>query len=244
MCVITYNVDNATSVRYNAQQFFKSGFKPFLVTRLSNSYTSPVLFMQEINRYIGQTLKKIRTERGWSLDQTSKQTGVSKAMLGQIERGESSPTVATLWKIAGGFHISLSTLMEPPPVQEPGIQGEGVLVRSAEQLRGQPAQDSMLVASLFPYEENFGFEMYELTLLPGYERIAEPHEPGVTEHIVVLSGCMELLVNGQWRQLKQGEAIRFAADKPHGYRNLTEQPAVFHDVIHYQHHKNLNKKND
>ncbi|WP_028300034.1 helix-turn-helix domain-containing protein [Oceanospirillum beijerinckii] len=193
--------------------------------------------MQDINRNIGQTLKRIRAEKGWSLDQTSKQTGVSKAMLGQIERGESSPTVATLWKIAGGFHISLSTLIEPAQEQEAGYQEADIRIRSAEQLRRRPAQDSMLVASLFPYEDSVGFEMYELTLLPGYERIAEPHESGVTEHVVVLSGCLELLVNGQWRELKQGDAIRFAADKPHGYRNLNEQPAVFHDVIHYQHQK-------
>ena len=52
--------------------------------------------MQELTRHIGSQLKAVRSERGWSLSQTAEHTGVSKAMLGQIERGESSPTVATL----------------------------------------------------------------------------------------------------------------------------------------------------
>ena len=61
-----------------------------------------------LNNAIGIQLKQARTNKGWSLDVASKHTGVSKAMLGQIERGESSPTVARLWNIATGFHLPLS----------------------------------------------------------------------------------------------------------------------------------------
>ena len=91
----------------------------------------------------------------------------------------------------------------------------------------------MQVAPLFPYEARFGFELFELTLLPGYQRESEPHEPGVTEHVIVISGVMEVLVDGAWCSLDQGEAVRFAADRPHGYRNLGVAPAIFHNLIHY-----------
>ncbi len=184
--------------------------------------------MQELNRHLAQTLKAIRTDRGWSLDRTARETGVSKAMLGQIERGESSPTIATLWKIASGFQTSLSSFIEPTPEEE-----NGTLCRSADQLRHQPGEKGMLVSSLFPYESRFGFEMFELTLLPDYERRSEPHESGVTEHVVVLSGEMELLLAGKWRPLRKGDAVRFAADHPHGYRNRSSEPVVFHNLIHY-----------
>ncbi|MEH6470914.1 MAG: XRE family transcriptional regulator [Halopseudomonas sp.] len=184
--------------------------------------------MQQLDQYLAQALKAVRKEKGWSLDRTAKETGVSKAMLGQIERGESSPTIATLWKIAGGFHTSLSTFLEPP-----AIESDATVIRSAAAIRQQPASDNMLVAPLFPYEPRFGFEMFELTLLPGYERFSEPHEQGVTEHVIVLSGEMELLVDGEWLPLTQGSSVRFAADNPHGYRNPTAAPAVFHNLIHY-----------
>lgn len=184
--------------------------------------------MQEINRYLAQTLKQLRQERGWSLDRAASETGVSKAMLGQIERGESSPTVATLWKIAGGFHTSLSSFIEPTPSEE-----AGTVLRVADELRQQPASDDMLVAPLFPYEARFGFELFELTLLSGYERLSAPHEAGVTEHVMVVRGEMELLVNGKWIPLSPGKAVRFAADQPHGYRNRSDIPAVIHNLIHY-----------
>ena len=162
----------------------------------------------EPNRQIANALRVLRNGRGWSLDRTAQETGVSKAMLGQIERCESSPTIATLWKIASGFQTSLSSLIEPAPVGSPD-------------------------AVLFPYAPPFGFELFELTLLPGYERLSEAHEPGVTEHVIVLRGPMEVLVEGEWIELGEGEAVRFAADRPHGYRNRRETPAVFHNLIHY-----------
>ncbi|WP_265434562.1 helix-turn-helix domain-containing protein [Aeromonas salmonicida] len=184
--------------------------------------------MQEMNQHLAQRLKGLRSELGWSLDVAARETGVSKAMLGQIERGESSPTVATLWKIATGFRVSFSSFIEPAPA----AQGE-VLYRTADAIRQQPAGEGMQVAPLFPYEKRFGFELFELTLLPGYQRESEPHEPGVTEHVIVISGLMEVLVEGEWRSLAQGEAVRFAADRPHGYRNLGIAPAIFHNLIHY-----------
>ncbi len=52
----------------------------------------------------------------------------------------------------------------------------------------------MLVATLFPFNPTLGFEMFELTLLPGYERYSEPHEPGVTEHVVVIEGKWKYLL--------------------------------------------------
>jgi XRE family transcriptional regulator, regulator of sulfur utilization len=184
--------------------------------------------MQEPNGYLGQTLKSLRKQHGWSLDQAAHNTGVSKAMLGQIERGESSPTLATLWKIAGGFHMSISHFLMPA---EPGAGN--TLVRSADAVRQQPASDSMLIAPLFPYDPRFGFEWLELTLLPGYVRESDAHEPGVTEHVTVIRGTMDLLVDGEWKPLSEGDAVRFAADRPHGYRNLGSAPAVFHNLIHY-----------
>ena len=180
------------------------------------------------NQYLAATLRELRQQREWSLDRAAQATGVSKAMLGQIERGESSPTIATLWKIATGFETSLSSFLEPPPTPHPEI-----LLRKATQLRRHTGDDPMQVAPLFPFEARFGFEIFELTLSPGDERYSDPHERGVTEFIIVSSGQMEVFVEGQWKMLCAGDALRFSADKPHGYRNKSDSAAVFYDVIHY-----------
>lgn len=192
------------------------------------------------NEFLGATLKSIRNKQGWSLDKTAAATGVSKAMLGQIERGESSPTIAILWKITTGMKISLSSLLAPdhqPHRNKEDLANQTTgnlpIFRSADEIRYQPAQDDMLVALLFPFDEALGFEIYELTLLPHYQRESEPHEAGVTEHVLLIHGNMEVLLNGDWKKLTPGESVKFNADQVHGYRNLHHQPAVFHLVIHY-----------
>jgi transcriptional regulator with XRE-family HTH domain len=66
-----------------------------------------------IAQHLAATLKTLRQQRGWSLSRLAEETGVSKAMLGQIERNESSPTVATLWKIATGLNVPFSAFIVP-----------------------------------------------------------------------------------------------------------------------------------
>ncbi|TCN22820.1 helix-turn-helix domain-containing protein [Sinorhizobium americanum] len=177
----------------------------------------------------GKVLKSIRSDLGWSLDKTAERTGVSKAMLGQIERGESTPTVATLWKIATGLRVPMTALLEARRQED-----DVLLMRDASRLRVRPSQEGMQRALLFPYEARFGFELYELTLAPNFESISEPHEVGVVEHVTVLRGEVELLVQDEWNRLKEGQSLRFAADRRHGYRNRTQNAAVVMDIIHYR----------
>jgi len=186
--------------------------------------------MNDGMRHLADTLRTLRRDRGWSLDRAAAETGVSKAMLGQIERGESSPTVATLWKLADGFQASMSSLLEPTPVSS----SDPLLVRRDADLRRQPTEEGMAVASIFPFEAPMGFELLEVTVLPGCERRAEGHERGTIEHVLVTTGVLDILVGDQWIELGVGDAIRFAADQPHGYRNRTATPAVFHNLIHYR----------
>ena len=68
--------------------------------------------MEYLNSMIGKKLKEIRVMKGLSLEDVAKLTGVSKAMLGQIERSVSNPTVSTLWKIATGLKVSFSFFIE------------------------------------------------------------------------------------------------------------------------------------
>ena len=73
--------------------------------------------MEPMNLRIGEKLKSIRMVRTLSLDDAAALTGVSKPMLGQIERGQSVPTVTTLWKIATGLKTPLSAFLEEPQME-------------------------------------------------------------------------------------------------------------------------------
>ncbi|WP_145537536.1 helix-turn-helix domain-containing protein [Yersinia kristensenii] len=185
--------------------------------------------MKELAHHIGSQLKKVRNERGWSLSQTAAQTGVSKAMLGQIERGESSPTVAILWKIASGLNVSFSQFLETPPAQSAALHRYGLLTTFNSETSG------MLVVPLFPYDATLRMDMFVIDLDPGGCSESTPHEAGVIEHVIVIKGELMLTVDGVTRKLCAGEALRFAADCPHAYRNQSGYSVRFHDLIHYPH---------
>lgn len=172
----------------------------------------------DIAAHLSDTLKALRQARGWSLTQAADQTGVSKAMLGQIERQESSPTVATLWKIATGFNVPFSAFIGPSEASERPIYD---------------AHQGMTAEPLFPFDEHLGFDLLVVTLAPGAMSESTAHELGAIEHVVVISGELQLRLKGEWQTLAAGEGQRFHADQTHAYRNQTAEPVRFHSLIHY-----------
>jgi transcriptional regulator with XRE-family HTH domain len=174
---------------------------------------------EAFRKTIAERLKTCRETRGLSLDATAAATGVSKAMLGQIERLESAPTIATLWKIATGLDISFSSFFAGGPAPAPR--------RSLF-----PDDPDMRIDVVFPYSADTGMEMFEVTLTNGHHQRSPAHGTGVVEHVVVLKGAVELSFEGTRRRVGQGEAVRFHADVEHEYRALTD-PAVFQNIICY-----------
>lgn len=170
---------------------------------------------------IPSRLKQLRTQRGWSLDRTAQATGVSKAMLGQIERGESSPTVATVWKIADGLNVSFSSLFVASGASHPAPD--------TQKLSFDP---SMQVKTLFAFSEDTNLEVFLIGLKSKKRVLREPHRAGVVEHVIVTSGELEVLCDGEWHLLKTGGSMRFFANQKHGYAAKTPG-ARFLNIISY-----------
>lgn len=168
---------------------------------------------------IANHLKLERQTRGLSLDATAKLTGVSKAMLGQIERQESSPTIATLWKIANGLETSFSAFFASEPQ-----------LRDADYVF--PDDERMKVKTLFPFMTDSRMEMFEITLNEHHRQMSDPHGVGVIEHVQVLKGQLSLYYDNQWHLYNQGDTVRFFSDQPHGYEARSES-TVFHNIICY-----------
>lgn len=169
--------------------------------------------------HISTHLKSLRQQSGLSLDATAKLTGVSKAMLGQIERQESSPTIATLWKISSGLSTSFSAFFANDSIVQPSE-------------KAFPDDPHMQVKILFPYREDVNFEMFEITLIDHHQQMSTPHAVGVLEHVQVVHGNMKVFFDNQWHELKEGDGIRFYCDQVHGYHALSEK-VTFHNVVSY-----------
>ncbi|WP_414829788.1 helix-turn-helix domain-containing protein [Alteromonas sp. H39] len=177
-----------------------------------------------INQNIARQLKARRKDKGWSLDKTAQTTGVSKAMLGQIERGESSPTIATLWKIATGLSCSFSTFI---------THENRAIVETSKRDGDAFANDpNMQVKTLFAYDPSTGFEVFEITLTNNHTQLSDAHQQGVKEHIHVLEGELQLAEGDDWFTLATGEQSILKADRPHGYRAVGSLTR-FLDIIYY-----------
>jgi XRE family transcriptional regulator, regulator of sulfur utilization len=168
--------------------------------------------MEDLTLLVAQNLKTLREEKRLSLDKLAELTGVSKSMLGQIERGESSPTVSTVWKIANGLKVSFTTLLSSPQNDTSMVHRANIrpLIEDNGKYRLYP---------FFPMEEGRRFEMYAIEIDGGGSLRAEAHPEGTQEFIIVSAGQLTVQVNDQEYQVAEGDSIRFRADRTHRYLN-------------------------
>ncbi|UNM97176.1 XRE family transcriptional regulator [Ignatzschineria rhizosphaerae] len=185
--------------------------------------------MKNASPNIAKALKNLRAERGLSLSKTAELTGVSKAMLGQIELGQSSPTIATLWKIATGFNVAFSTFLE----DEVSTFFEPELYPFKETSAFEKIDAQMRVTPLIPFDPKLKTDLFKIELGPGILSKSSPHEVGVIEHVIVFQGILTLTIDQKEYQIKHGESLRFSADITHMYENRGKESVIFHNLIHY-----------
>lgn len=175
---------------------------------------------------IGERLKEIRTNRSLTLDDTAKITGVSKPMLGQIERGQSIPTITTLWKIATGLKVPLSSFLEEqqPEYTVVDIVQEATISEDNGRMRAYP---------LFPYDPIRNVEIFYIEFDAGCKHISEKHNDGVEEYILVQTGTLHLVLTDKEIVIAENQSIRFKADIPHSYNNPFDVPCTVYNIIFY-----------
>ena len=164
---------------------------------------------------VGSTLAELRQLRALSLDELSRQAGVSKSMLSQIERNQANPTVAVVWRLANALGVPLGTLLDGERPALPSITT--VPGHATPSLRNPDGRCELRI--LGPIELAGQFEWYELTVQPGGTLESQAHEPGSREHLSVLSGRLEVRSGDERSTLAVGETARYAVDVPHAISN-------------------------
>lgn len=181
----------------------------------------------DLSNVLGRNLRRLRTRRGLSLERLAKGSGVSRAMLGQIELGRSVPTIALLWKVARALDVPFAAL-----ISSSGQSGTVVLRR--ERSKTLASHDGGFVSrALFPFDGERRVEFYELVLKTGAVEVAEAHPPGTLENLAVAQGTVEIAIGDETHRLNRGDAILFEADGPHSYRNAGQTDAVMYLVMTY-----------
>jgi transcriptional regulator with XRE-family HTH domain len=167
------------------------------------------------NGAVGPRVRALRESMDLSLRDLSERSGVSAPMLSQVERGETSPTLAVAEKIAAGLELTLSQLLRLDEDRHV------VIVRSGE--RRARRRGGHLVEELTPPLPGQRADVSVHTLAPGAATggPADPpiHEPGSRETAVVLGGKVDLFIDGARHQLGADDSVTFDADLPHHFEN-------------------------
>ena len=178
---------------------------------------------------IGARVRALREAMDLSLRDLAERSGVSAPMLSQVERGETSPTLAVAARIAGGLELRLSQLLR----LDEG--GSVTVVRGGERRKGPGAGRSHRYELLTPPLPGLRAEVSVHSLAAGAQTggPGDPpmHEPGSRETAVVQAGEVALVCDGERHRLREGDAVTFDADLPHHFENPGPEPATLLAVV-------------
>lgn len=162
-------------------------------------------------------LKEARRAQGLSLDAVAKLSGVSRSMVSQIERGESSPTIATLWNLTRALQVDFAGLLDEGA-------GEQIEVLRAGDVPSIENRGTGCTIRILSAPEDAGrHEVYELRFNEGGVLDSQPHARGAREHLTVIDGKLRVTSGGTSEKIGQGDTARYAGDVPH--RIEADRPA-------------------
>lgn len=176
---------------------------------------------------VGPRVRLLREAMSLSLRDLADRSKVSAQMLSQVERGETSPTLAVAAKIASGLELTLSQLLRLDEGQHVAIS------RAAE--RRSSRRGGHLIEELTPPLPGQRADVSLHVLDPGATTggASDPpmHEPGSRETAIVLAGELALVLEGSRTELQEGDSVTFDADLPHHFENEGTEPTRFIAVI-------------
>lgn len=178
----------------------------------------------KISEVIAHNLKRIREERGLSLGQLSELAGVSKVVLSHIEKGDSNPTINTIWKITGALKLPYTSLLDLPETQAVHIKKKDI---------AELEEDKYHIFSYYPKDQHRNFELYQIEMDPGCVHPSIGHSINSSEYIMMIDGTIVVEVDGKEYFLEADDGLYFEASVPHCYKNMSDKKAKMELLIYY-----------
>lgn len=180
-----------------------------------------------IDTAIGERLRSLRCRRALTLDALAGSSGVSRAMISRIERGEASPTAQLLSRLCAALDVTLSAFFAPDgDTPHP-------LARRAEQPVWRDPETGYERRAVSPPGTPSRVEVIDVVFPPG-ERIAYPPETakeGMTQHVWLFAGILEMTVAGITHRLEPGDCLFMSITEGHVFHNPGEAPAHYAVVL-------------
>jgi transcriptional regulator with XRE-family HTH domain len=182
---------------------------------------------QNVNSALAQRLKTARTDRSWTLDQFAEISGVSRAMISKIERGEVSPSAFILARLAAGLKVTVASLFSEQ------AEGGSPLRRAADQPVWTDPETGYVRRNVSPPGAEGVAEIVDVSFPPGkrvvFDNALGWH--GIAQQIWVLEGQMEMTVGGETTLLSAGDCLFMRVDRPIVFHNPSKASARYAVVL-------------
>lgn len=177
---------------------------------------------------IGRNIINLRKQKGMSLDELAKRSGVSKSMLSQIEQDKTNPTVITAWKIALALDVSIQELMESGP-------GNIIEIIRCDDTPVIFSEDKSCVIKInSPIHMTDNLELYQMTFKPHGKHASMPHFPKAEEFLTVISGKLKVTSGDRSTLLNKGDSARYRADVEHVIENISDETSEAYLVVWFR----------
>lgn len=178
---------------------------------------------------VGKNMQKIRKEKGFTLDVLAQASGVSKAMLSQIESDKVNPTVATVWKISQGLGVDIGVLLG-----NGGDHARRFAVTRRDNITSLDMdEEGVHIKTLSPMDMVEDLEMYLCTFKPGGSLDSAPHFPKTEEFLTILSGRVRVIAGDNVTECEAGDFVTYHCDLEHSIRNIGTNEAEVHMVVRF-----------
>ncbi|MFW5741739.1 MAG: helix-turn-helix domain-containing protein [Spirochaetota bacterium] len=178
---------------------------------------------------IGSNIQRIRKEEGLTLDGLAERSGVSKAMLSQIESDKVNPTVLTIWKIARGLEVELDAILKGS--WEPARRF--AVTREQDVVTLDTSENGPHLRVYSPLSMAEDLEIYELTFDPGTELVSGPHAPRTEEYLTVLEGRVRVEAGEKSAELATGDFITYHCDIDHIIANPFDERSKIQMIVRF-----------
>ena len=175
---------------------------------------------QALSGQLGKTVQRLRKAYSLSLSELSEQSGVAKSIISQIERNETNPTLATIWRLSQALDVSIDRFLksaEDEPFLEKSTRADTPVLTS---------DDGRCTLTIIGWIKTVEWlQWYDFRAEPGGALESDPHQRGSVECLSVIDGELEVEVGGSTERVQAGETLRYRWDRTHVIRNVSSAPA-------------------
>jgi transcriptional regulator with XRE-family HTH domain len=171
---------------------------------------------QVLSGQLGKTIQRLRKAYNLSLSELAEQSGVAKSIISQIERNETNPTLATIWRLSQALDVSIERVLasadEEPFIERSSRADTPILVSDDGRMR---------LAIIGWIKTVEWLQWYDVQSDAGGVLDSDAHQRGSVECLSVLEGEFEVEAGGLTQRARAGETLRYRCDRPHTVRCLS-----------------------